>query len=450
MAKLQTQETIIAPATPPGSGGIAIIRVSGPAAGELIIKLHSRGKLALTKPRELLLGKVLVHDEAIDQGLAVWMPGPQSYTGEDVAELQLHASSAVVRLIIEEGIRLGARLAEPGEFTKRAYLNGKLDLAQAEAVSDIISAEGESAVRLAGAQLAGTLSEKITAIRAKVVKILAELSANLDFSEEDVPDIDRPDLDARLSEISSTLQGWLEQSHEGAIIRSGYHVAIIGLPNAGKSSLLNALVGYDRAIVTNIAGTTRDVLEEQVEINGLVVKLTDTAGLTETDDVVEGIGIERAWQVASTADLIMLTAAADQDLAKLQVKQLPQTPILAAQTKIDLLSEPIVWPVKPASMVRTSTQTSAGLDALRNAIYEHALGHQTGELPVLANLRHIQAVQAGYEALQTAQEALATDQPLDIVTGELTLVADSLTTILGENVNAEVIDSIFANFCIGK
>ncbi len=444
------QETIVALATPSGAGGIAIIRISGPDSAAVIRRIHSRADQAISSPRTLVLGRLLSDGSAIDQGLVVYMPGPKSYTGEDVAELQVHTSPAIIKLLLEAAVQFGSRLAEPGEFTKRAYLNGKLDLAQAEAVADVIAASSTSAVKLATAQLAGSLSRQVGEQRAALVGIVAMLVANLDFGEEDIPDIDADELLADLQRIQATMNSWLASSKQGMIMRHGLAVAIVGLPNAGKSSLLNALIGYERAIVTNIAGTTRDTLEEQIEIDGLAVRIVDTAGLTETSDVVEGIGVARAHLAAEEADLVLLCAAADQDLGQLKFKPPKGIPMIGVQTKIDELSGAIGWPKSVEKSVATSAKTGQGLDELRHVISQAAGETGSGEMPVLANLRHIEAVRESLGYLEQTIQALEDEAPLDIVAGELTLAAEALSSIVGENVGKEIIDAVFSKFCIGK
>jgi tRNA modification GTPase len=447
--KVRSGETIAAIATPPGSGGIGIIRVSGPESATVLRSLHAKADYAINHPRELTLGKITSGGAVLDQGLGVFMPGPRSYTGEDVAELQLHASLGVLRLVLEATLASGARLAEPGEFTRRAYLNGKLDLAQAEAVADLIAAHSASAVRQAGQNLAGELSKQVNDVRSEVVNLVAELSANLDFSEEDVPDMDGAKLHSRIVILIEKLNNWLTAAKSGAVMRDGFTVAIVGLPNAGKSSLLNALAGHERAIVTPIAGTTRDTLDETIEVKGLAIRLIDTAGLREGADTVEAKGIERARSAMNTADAVMMTASAKQDVSVLDVGNVSGRPLIAVQTKIDAEAGEIDWPVTPDYNLKTSAKSGAGIQELKLELYSAATNGGTAETAVTANTRHLEALTEARNCLVSAAEAART-QPPDIVAADLGLAADALAAITGADVGQSVVDAIFSRFCIGK
>jgi tRNA modification GTPase len=450
---MKKTDTIIALASAPGVAGVAVLRLSGPQAFGIAHKLHDGAAKAISQPRMLILGDLKNGKTLVDRAMMVAMPAPHSYTGEDVVEFQTHGSPAVVRLVLEAATAAGARLAEPGEFTKRAYLHGQLDLAQAEAVADVIHAETSGALSIAQTGLSGELSQNVEAARAGIVELVAELSAWLDFSEEDLAEIDRGELDKKIEKIGQEIYVWIKSAKQGALLRDGAVAAIIGLPNAGKSSLLNALAGYDRAIVTNIPGTTRDSLEERIEISGLLVRLVDTAGITESSDLVESMGVERARATLQSANVILLCASADQDMSKLKQllidDQADLKTIIGVQTKIDEHTTAITWPVGTQLTVTTSAKTGQGLDQLREALASVLMAeHPTSIL--VANGRHLAALEEGIANLVEAQMALKQGMSLDIVAGQLTLAAESLSTILGVSVDREVINAIFSRFCIGK
>jgi tRNA modification GTPase len=448
------QDTIAAIATPVGVGGIGVIRISGAKSREILERLHDRGLEAATHPRTMALGRILDGGTVLDQGLAVFMPNPRSYTGEDTAELQLHGGSTIMNSVLQATLRAGARLAAPGEFTQRAFLNGKLDLAQAEAVADVITADSTAALRLAQTQLGGELSRRVDDLRAQIVGIIAELSAWLDFGDEDIGDVDRKDLVARVEHIRSILADWIAQSKQGRVMREGIVAAIVGLPNAGKSSLMNALVGYERAIVTDIAGTTRDTLEEVIEVDGVAVRLVDTAGMVQTTNRVEGIGVERAIKAAHSADIILVASHPGQKPADLadQIAALGKVmaPIVAVQTQIDAHRGDVSWPFTPLTTIKTSAITGEGLSELRKVISQAILIGSSAEVPLVANIRHIEVLNEAYSLLTGALEAIDQEAPYDIVVGQLQLSAESLAGITGVGVNQEVINAIFSNFCIGK
>ncbi|MFI5240302.1 MAG: tRNA uridine-5-carboxymethylaminomethyl(34) synthesis GTPase MnmE [Candidatus Saccharimonadia bacterium] len=448
-------DTIVALATPPGTGGVAVVRISGADAIAIGRRLHSAGAKAVRTPRSLVFGVVGDTSHTIDQGMMVVMPSPRSYTGEDVVELHLHGGAAIVSEVITRAIGLGARAAEPGEFTKRAYLNGKLDLIEAEAVGEAIAADTTAALRQAELKASGVVSGQIEQLRARLVAQIAKLSANLDFGEEDIADIDLTVLERELADIASQIQEWLAAADTAAIISDGLGVAIVGLPNAGKSSLLNVLVGFERAIVTTQPGTTRDTLSEEVSIRGVKVRFVDTAGLRAARDEVEKLGIGRSLVSSRQAQVVLVAASADQNMAKLRLEigrlsLSDDAIVVGVQTKIDTFKSTITWPFGTQAVIRTSAITGEGLSNLRETIYRLGIGSIRLDAAVITSARQLATLRSGSELLSAAQAAISAGATTDVIAGELTVAAEQLGGLLGEAVSTEVIDAIFANFCIGK
>jgi len=462
---------IVAIATAPGRGGIGVVRVSGRRLQALIEALLP-GPLA---PRRAHYRPFLDADgAAIDHGVAIHFPAPHSYTGEEVLELQGHGGPVVMQLllrrVLEAGRDLGVRLAEPGEFTRRAYLNDKLDLAQAEAVADLIDASTEQAARSATRSLSGEFSEAVHALVQRLIELRMLVEATLDFPEEEIDFLEASDARARLAVLGEDLHALFAQARRGALLREGLNVVLLGEPNVGKSSLLNALAGAEIAIVTEVPGTTRDRIAQAVQIEGVPLNIIDTAGLRETRDEVERLGIARTWAEAARADVVLhLLDARDGDAASAREieRELAQrlgaaVPMVRVYNKIDLaglpakvLREAPALGVAPASAstaaVWLSAKSGAGIDGLRQLLLELAGWQAGGESTFIARERHLVALRAAAEHLAAAgRRADAGNRQLELFAEELRLAQERLNEITGEFGADDLLGVIFGRFCIGK
>jgi len=451
-------DTIAAIATPPGEGGIGIVRVSGEQAFPIAERLFRRRGRTPLQSHRAYFGAIVdpATGETLDRALLLPFRAPRSYTGEDVVEFHCHGSPYLLRRVLELVWREGARPAEPGEFTLRAFLNGKLDLAQAEAVADLIRARSEAQLRSALALHEGRLSHQVHALGDELLRLLATVEAHIDFSEE-LGELDPhaliPDLQHLLQRLDALLQG----ARAGRILREGARVAIVGRPNVGKSSLLNALLGEERAITTDIPGTTRDTLEESLIIGGVPLVILDTAGLRESADVVEQIGIERARRAAERADLILFVydlTAPDWDADRALLETLPaHAPKLLVGNKMDAADPAQVQracSVFPDSVL-ISALTGAGLDALQEAILTALEVQRIGEETLtLTHQRHIQAVADAKRALEHARDALQHGYSPDLIAVDLRAAWLALGAITGETADETLVQRIFRDFCIGK
>ena len=447
-----SDDTIAAIATPPGRGAIAIVRVSGPKARALASRLFvSRDGL---EPRVATYGTIVdEHGVRIDRGVAILAVAPHSYTGEDTLELQVHGSPVVVREIIRALLACGARYATAGEFTRRAFLNGKLDLHAAAAVADLIDAETRSAARAALANLGGGLANEVRALRADVAVILEELAGAVDFPDE-VPEPDPSELRSRLDAVLSRLLELQRDGEAGRIVREGVPVAIVGPPNAGKSSLLNALLGEERALVSEIPGTTRDTIEESITVQGVQVRLIDTAGIREHADRLEAAGIERTRRALQSARVALVVIDGSQPLneeARAILAQTQVRPRVVFCNKADLGDLASRDPETAADVIGT-VHDHQTLDAIREAVGRVAWGGDLPDLerPHLASLPELNAVAEAIEALRRAQATLETGDPIDLIVGELQTVFAVLGQITGDAATEELLTGIFARFCIGK
>jgi len=461
-------QPIAAIATAPGRGAVGIVRVSGKGLAPLVQRICGRA----LKPREATyLPMRDARGQPIDHGLALFFPGPHSYTGEDVLELQAHGGTVVLQLLLARCLEAaaeledtgraclpGLRLAQPGEFTERAFLNDKIDLAQAEAIADLIDASTEAAARSASRSLSGAFSQEIHTLRDALVRLRMLVEATLDFPEEDIDFLQQADASGQLERLHRSLDAVLARAHQGALLREGIKVVIAGQPNAGKSSLLNALAGAELAIVTEIAGTTRDKVQQTIQIEGVPLHVIDTAGLRESDDTVERIGISRAWDEIAAADAVLFLhdltrqdqgdyRAGDDAIRATLAERLPaQVPVIDVWNKTDSAgAEP------QADGLRLSARTGDGLDALRRRLLEVAGWQSAPEGLYLARARHVEALQAVGQHLDMAAAQLRAAGPhLDLLAEELRLAQNALNAITGEFTSDDLLGVIFSSFCIGK
>lgn len=432
-------DTIAAIATPPGRGAIGIVRVSGARAPDIARRLLGR----VPQPRVATL--VAARDACgglLDEGLALYFPAPHSYTGEPGFEFHGHGGPTVLQSVLSACLDGGARLAEPGEFTRRAFLNGKLDLAQAEGVADLIDAASREAARSALRSLQGEFSAAVDALVAQLVELRALTEAILDFPDEEVEMLHFDDALARLARVRAALADVLAKSRQGSLLRTGIHVVLAGRPNVGKSSLLNRLAGEERAIVTPIAGTTRDALREPIQIEGVPLVIIDTAGLRPSSDPVERLGIERTQRELERADIVIVIFEAGEAHAPLE--EVPAgTALIEVYNKIDLAP----GFVPPAGAVAVSAKIGAGIDALRHAILQAAGWSATGETAFLARERHLRALQGAAAHLEAASRE---PQHWELFAEELRLAQTALAGITGEFTADDLLGEIFGRFCIGK
>jgi len=444
------RDIIAAIATAPGRGGIGVVRVSGPSLSAFVSVLSG----ARLQPR--VATRAIFRDrsgQALDEGLALFFPAPHSYTGEDVLELQGHGSPVVLGQVLARCIELGARLARPGEFTERAYLNGRIDLAQAEGVADLIEASNATAAKAALRSLQGHFSELIQELKDKIINLRMLVEATLDFPEEDAEFLQAGRAAERLQDLRAQLDRVLGATRQGSLLREGLRVVLVGEPNVGKSSLLNRLAGDEVAIVTEVPGTTRDTLREQIDIDGLPVHIIDTAGLRESADPVERIGIERTWAEVARADLVLLLSDATRsvdDRSAAILERLPAAlPRLRVVNKIDLLDQPARLERDPSgeACVWLSAKTGEGLDDLKRALWQQAGWQAAGEGLFTARARHVAALQVASSHLG---KAAAHSSQLELYAEELRLAHEALGGITGEFTADDLLGEIFSRFCIGK
>ena len=462
------EDTIAAIATAPGEGGIGIVRISGESAEAILRSLFipanklNKDKEYLIENRKLTYGRIVdpKTGEAVDEVLAVMMKGPYTYTTEDVVEINCHGSMVSLKKTLELVLRSGARLAEPGEFTKRAFLNGRIDLSQAEAVIDLIKSKTEASYKAAMGQLSGRLSEEINNVRQKIVDVLVDLAVNIDYPDEDIEIMTYEKIEGQLQVIEKDLKELSDTGYTGRILREGLNTVIVGKPNVGKSSLMNRLLRETRSIVTEIPGTTRDTIEEQLNIGGILLNITDTAGIRETEDTVEKIGMEKSLNSLKRADLVLfimdLSRTVDEEDMEI-IKQLEgKEEVIVLLNKADKDKKFGVSDLKPyfeeEKIIITSMENGTGLkeleDRIQNMVYEGKV--RASENVLITNVRHLNLIN---KALNSVQEALISSedkQPFELIEIDVNEAWACLGEITGEAVREDIIDEVFARFCLGK
>lgn len=450
-------ETIVAQATPPGRGGVGILRVSGPQAADVARLVLGK----LPRPRHAdYLPFMDNHNVTLDQGIALWFPGPNSFTGEDVLELQGHGGPVILDLLLKRITSIsGVRIARPGEFSERAFLNDKLDLAQAEAIADLIDASSEQAARSALNSLQGAFSLRINELVEALTHLRIYVEAAIDFPDEEIDFLSDGKIEAQLNQVIARVNDVRAEARQGSLLREGMKVVIAGRPNAGKSSLLNALAGREAAIVTDIAGTTRDVLREHIHIDGMPLHIIDTAGLREASDEVERIGIERAWQEIEQADRVLFmvdgTTTRETEPAVIWpdfITRLPASlPVTVVRNKADITGEEArIEKVNGHSLIRLSARSGEGIEVLRNHLKASMGFAGNTEGGFLARRRHLQALALASTHLLQGKEQLTGTKAGELLAEELRAAQLALSEITGEFTSDDLLGRIFSSFCIGK
>jgi len=456
------EDTIAAVATPLGEGGIAVIRVSGKEAAQISEKVF-RSRTKLTKAATHTVHYGFVVDprtgERIDEVLATVMRAPRSYTAEDVVEISCHGGVLAARLVLNALLDAGARLAEPGEFTKRAFLNGRIDLAQAEAVIDLIRSKSDRAYRAALKQAGGAFSRKVKEMRRTLLETLAHIEVMIDYPEHDVEELTSALIKERCGSVRREAEELLRTAERGRLLREGIATAIVGKPNVGKSSLLNLLSREERAIVTDIPGTTRDVIEQYVTIGGIALRLLDTAGIRDTDDIVERIGVERSREAIASSDLILFVVSGSEPLSdeeRALLEELQGRQMILVVNKMDLelkvdLDE-LARYVPPERTVRLSALRGEGLDRLERLVAELFFEGEleTGDLTYVGNSRHVQLLKRAIASLRDAEAGADAGLPVDMVQIDVKGAWEALGELIGEEAGEALIDQIFSQFCLGK
>lgn len=469
------KRTIAAISTAYGESGIGIVRMSGPDAKEIASRIfvpykgsnasqnqkQSPAEAFAFVPRQLHYGHIVdpKTGETVDEVLCVFMKAPHTYTGEDLAEIQCHGSTASMRRILSICLENGAEMAERGEFTKLAFLNGRIDLAQAEAVIDVIKAKTDRGLETAVSQMQGKLSEKVKAVRQQLLDLLVLLTVNMDYPDEDIEVATYGKIEESLESIRSGISALLENADEGKILREGLSVAIVGKPNVGKSSLMNLFLGEHRSIVTDIPGTTRDTIEEQISLRGIPLRLTDTAGIRETSDVVEAIGVDRSKDAFNKADLILLLLDSSRPLSEEDIslmKAAQERPCIAVLNKTDLTpcvsEKDIKEYLKTAQIISTSLLNDEGTEQLKDAMEALITGGKVRreEDILVSNTRHIQLLKNALGEVREALSMTRAGEAMDFLEVNANAAFQYLGEITGDTASGEIIDEVFARFCLGK
>lgn len=457
-------DTIAAIITAMGAAGVGIIRISGPDALKIGCSVYQGKTNLLDIPsHSVVYGKVFDHKEnkVIDEALFLVMRKPKTFTGEDVVEIQCHGGMIPVRKVLEVVLRSGARLAEPGEFSKRAFLNGKLDLAQAESIMDIVNSKTEKSLEMAVNQLSGNLSEHIYEVRNELLRLIAYIEADIDFPDDDIERLSSRELLAQTKQAKDKLKGLLQTSQKGKIIREGLNVIIVGKPNVGKSSLLNALLKESKAIVTDVPGTTRDVIEEYINLGGIPIKLVDTAGIRDTDNIVEKIGVEKTKEFIKKADLVLYVFDVNEGISEEDFEIINsykgEIPSIFIVNKIDLeFQEKNLAGIKSflgsQELIMVSAKESMGLEELEDKIVQmfFAGNMSVSDTAIVSNARHVQALQLAIDHLDGAINTLEGGLPGDFVVIDLRSSWEHLGKITGDTIEDDILDQIFSQFCLGK
>jgi tRNA modification GTPase len=459
MEKENLTDTIAAISTPIGEGGIGIVRISGQNALMIAdrIFISSSGTPSDFKTHTIHYGKIVESSKVVDEVILTVMRAPKTYTREDIVEINCHGGIVALRDVLELVLKNGARLAHPGEFTKRAFLNGRIDLAQAEAVIDVIRAKTDSALRLGLNQLKGKLSGEINKYRESILDILVQLEASIDFPDEGISGADLKDLAGEIKEISNGLKGLVDNSRSARILREGVHLVICGKPNVGKSSLLNALLKEERAIVTPLAGTTRDTIEEVIDIKGIPVRIVDTAGILEPRDLVEKKALIRSRKEIGAADLVIILFDGSKRLSEedaLLIKKLKKKTVIAVINKIDLKQKIERKKVfsEFKNVIDISAKRSKNIALLEKGIADLIYGGLVlnAESAMVGNLRHIQLIRKAQKNIAQASESLDNKLPLEFIAQDIREALGFLDEILGKRFSNNLLDRIFSEFCIGK